>query len=703
MYVYVANSETDDEFGYNLTPDAELNNGNTTFTKKTNLTDVNGDTRIGSKNNLSIIGESRDKVIISSANIQFGSSHGGTLAFNLCNNLYMQDLTVYNYYEKAYDHTGQAQAPAMELSWTDRTIFKNVRMKSMQDTWSVENVKRGYYEDCIFMGTTDFLCGDGSEWFENCGLILRNRSSVNITAPRTAEGQWGYIFNNCTISRSEDAEAITDYGYTLGRPWDGAPACTYLHTKMNILPTPAAWTNMSGGRVIQFHEYGSIDKNDDLVDLTHRSIDACAPADGSDAPVLTEAQAKRYSVHRMLGGDDAWDPDDYTAQQKPATGLNFDGYNLSWKNDNTALGYMVYYLGNGSTADYSNPMLVANVIGYDEKDAHPVFNINNETGTNIEGQVKTFVNGSKQNIAFMDWYHNKTGNDFTSGWFAVRAANQMGGLGEMSEAIQYHANRTYEASIGTGGKATGDDSGNVWSTIYLDFNALVPRGVKAYALTKVTAYGGTDVEETTVTLQHVSGNASTDDVQDVINANQGYVLYGPGGTTYEFVESGQTSLESHLDGTVGTMKVSPTNAKTIYVNGKPVTYSPSPDDYESIAIGDVSCYTLATKTATGTEYGLGFYKYKGTTLGHHKAYLDTNVANRLQEEFSGSSLSPQAMSKGFRIVIIEGDATTIFDVKDNNLTPVASGRVHNISGQRINPQHMRKGNVYIINGQKIRY
>lgn len=698
MYVYVANSKAGDEFGYNLTPDAEKNDGNTTFTKKTNLTGDNGDTRFSSKNNLSIIGESRDKVVISSANIQFGSSKGGTFAFNLCDNLYMQDLTIYNYYEKAYDHTGQAQAPALELSWTDRTIFKNVRMKSLQDTWSVENVKRGYYEDCIFMGTTDFLCGDGSEWFENCELILRNRSSVNITAPRTKEGQWGYIFNNSAISRSEDASAVTDYGYTIGRPWDASPACTFLNTTMNVLPALAGWTNMEGGRVIRFHEYGSVDMNGDLVDLTYRSIDACAPADGSDAPVLTEAQAKRYSVHRMLGGDDAWDPDDQTAQQEAVTDLNFDGYNLSWKNDNTALGYMVYYLGNGVTADYSDPMLVANVIGSDEADAHPIFNINNEDGANIAGQVKTFCKDGK-NYAFIDWYKATNGVDFTSGWFAIRSANQMGGLGEFSEAIQYHANRTYKANIGSSGKANGDESGNVWSTVYLDFNALVPRGVKAYALTGVTAYGEGEVEETTVTLQHVSSNSSTDVIQDVINANQGYVLYGPGSTIYEFVESGQTSLESYLDGTVGTLKENPVDAKTIYVNGQPVTYSPEPVDYDNMDIGNISCYTLATRTATGNEYGLGFYKYGGTTLGHHKAYLDTEKANHLLE-LSGAGTGVGA--KAFRVVIVDGEVTTIYAVTIDGITKT-DGHVYNIAGQRINPQQMRKGEIYIIGGKKIRY
>ena len=150
----------------------------------------------------------------------------------------------------------------------------------------------------------------------------------------------GIVFNACSIERREDAkDEVT--GYALGRPWGDSPAATFLNTTMHVLPTEAGWRAMSNGCVIRFHEYGSRDAEGNLLDLSARSISACAPAEGSDNPVITEAQAAEYTLEKVFKKVAAnWDPKAATRQLTPST-PSLNGTTLSWETVPGALGYAV--------------------------------------------------------------------------------------------------------------------------------------------------------------------------------------------------------------------------------------------------------------------------------------------------------------------------------------------------------------------------
>ena len=150
----------------------------------------------------------------------------------------------------------------------------------------------------------------------------------------------GIVFNACSIERREDAkDAVT--GYALGRPWGDSPAVTFLNTTMHVLPIEAGWRGMTNGCVLRFHEYGSRDAEGTLLDLSARSLSACAPAEGSDSPVITEAQAAEYTVENVFAKVAAsWDPKAATRQLTPST-PSLNGTTLSWDAVSGGLGYAI--------------------------------------------------------------------------------------------------------------------------------------------------------------------------------------------------------------------------------------------------------------------------------------------------------------------------------------------------------------------------
>ena len=334
--------------------------------------------------NVSIIGQSMDGTVLYNIPTIPGISYTSTLEFRSGSNNYLQDFTLKNMY------AGGAHDKGVAVAFYDRgtnTIMKNVNCWSNQDTY-VSVATRCYYETCKFAGTVDFICGSGDVWFEQCDLVINNRAGNVIAAPRTAATEnWGYVFNKCTISKASGASNVTNGNWNLGRPWGASPAATYLYTKMNVTPSSAGWTNMTSGLVLRFHEYGSTNSSGSTLDLSSRSVSACAGS-SADNPVLTASQAANYTVANVVGNSGSWDPQSYAAQVS-VTGVALNGTTLSWDNSDYALCWFVFKDG----------VYYANV-------------------------TTNYITLSK------------------SGTYTVRAANAMGGLGDSSTSVTYKAATT---------------------------------------------------------------------------------------------------------------------------------------------------------------------------------------------------------------------------------------------------------------------
>lgn len=501
----------------------------------------NGQTHIR-KPNISIIGQSKDNTIIRNHPIVEGISYTATLYVEKNNtDFYAEDLTLeneFNYWGTMAGQSSSSGAGRADVFFDrgNRSIMKNVALKSYQDTYYSNNASpdyRGYFENCDFYGVVDFICGNGNIWFEKCNLILRDRRGNNIAAPSTeVDQEWGYVFNECSIKpESDNMIRFTDKDWTLARAWSKSPACTYLNAKMYTQPQSYGWgRSMESNLMLRFHEYKSIDGADNMLSLVTRSLAACVPAAGSDDVILSDEQASGYTLRNVVGGTDGFEPTELCMQIDAASGAkadydeNHEVWNddivldddiLQWNKHTTALCYVVFKL-NEATNKWEY--------------------IDNTTDTII-------------NLA-----------DYGTGYYSVRAANQRGGLGVATKAIRYILQDPYKLEIKKVGdyKEEGVDYG--WTTICLSFNAKVPEEVNVYAATAHGKQTESDkVEDFIMTLTPV----------EIIDSLKGYIVYGAVGDHY-FKSTSRTC-------------------------DKPTILTGNPTD-AAISSTNINCYVLAYKT-----------------------------------------------------------------------------------------------------------
>lgn len=349
--------------------------------------------------NVSIIGESNENTSITNtvpavecdngfgmANVLEGIGHGDVLSLESgATNTYFQDI-------KMYSSMGDGKGRDIVLNdKSNKTICKNVNLWAYQDTY-VSNNQRGrfYFEGGILRGNTDYLCGKGDVYYNNVDLLMCGTGYLAVPSQPT---KYGYIFKDCTIK--DGSTAGINGKYKLGRPWGkGTPIALFIDTKMEVIPTAAGWDEMSGGYPKRFAEYNSTTATGTAVDLSGRKqvYDAYDAKDGdnytnrrnetAENPVLTAEEAAFYTLETVMGGDDDWDPTAATEQASAPTNVKIAGNNLTWDNSNYALLWTV--CKDGKVVDFT-----------------------------VEPSYKV---------------------DDASATWSVRAANEMGGLGEATVA-----------------------------------------------------------------------------------------------------------------------------------------------------------------------------------------------------------------------------------------------------------------------------
>lgn len=562
--IAAANAKSGDDRFYIFVPDGEYHIGSKNTNEKTDLL----------KSNISLIGQSQDGVIIWNRPTKEGLRTTATLHLDKkATDFYAQDLKLENHFD--YWAAGSAGRAAAFHDQGNRTIMKNVSLISYQDTYFSNNAgadSRAYFEDCDIAGVVDFICGDGNIWFEKCNLIHRDRSGNNIVAAEQGKIQeWGYMFNNCTIkTETENPQQHRDYNWTLARPWNDHPTCTFLNTTMVTLPKLTGWGKMDTDRIIRFHEYRSKDANGNLIPLTTRSLTACAPGAGSEECVLSDVQAATYTKRNALGGSDGFEPDKLCKQIDAKSGIIIKDEELEEK-ETDDLNHTVW-IDEIKTEDND---LKWNAI--DEALCYFIFKLD-----------------EKENWKYIE---HTTGNSFNlasygKGFYCVRAANQRGGLGSATKAIEYVLADPYELDIK---KVEGFKEGDKeygWSTICLPFNAKVPTEVIAYAATAHNMNDSTSlVTDLTMTLTPVT----------VINANKGYVVYGQEGKHYFHPTSNESMAATILKG----------NPKN-----------------EAIPVENNKGYVLSYKST----WGIGFYKFTGSTLAANRAWLPKEMVSQNNQD-----------------------------------------------------------------------
>ena len=285
-----------------------------------------------SGNNISIIGENMDKTIIVNKPETEGIANTATL-FNTSCNLYMQDLTLKNAYP--YDAGQTGRAICLQDKGT-RTICKNVRMLSYQDTYySNNNSGQYYFENAEIHGIVDFICGGGDAFFNKCNLVLEAGKAAYITAPYTNGSNYGYVFDGCKVIGTPNSS------FTFGRSWNGTAKCAFLNT---ILDKTAAakiastrWTPACMNVIAKnLYEYNTTDEDGKVISPAENKVKFTLNTEVNEYnTILTSAQAAEYTLDKVFTN---WTPAALASQKDPIAAKVANG-KLTWT-DNADM-YMI--------------------------------------------------------------------------------------------------------------------------------------------------------------------------------------------------------------------------------------------------------------------------------------------------------------------------------------------------------------------------
>ncbi|MCH5301849.1 MAG: pectin esterase [Prevotella sp.] len=188
--------------------------------------------------NIEILGEDRDQTVITyddHANIKTAERPNGIGTFRTytvkveANDITFRNITI----ENNAARLGQAVALHTE---GDRLVFVNCRFIGHQDTvYTGMPNTRIYFRDCYICGTTDFIFGPSTAWFEQCTIHCLSNSY--ITAASTPKDvPYGYIFNRCRVTVADGVEK--EY---LGRPWRDYGYTLFMNCELPAQIRPEGW------------------------------------------------------------------------------------------------------------------------------------------------------------------------------------------------------------------------------------------------------------------------------------------------------------------------------------------------------------------------------------------------------------------------------------------------------------------------------
>ena len=385
-----------------------------------------------SGHNISIIGESMDGTVIVTTPDKSIEGLGKADMFQVSgSNLYMQDLTLKNALD--YYAAGSAGRATVIQDAGNRTIGKNVRMLSYQDTYYSSNSgQQAYWENCDIHGTVDFICGGGDIRFQNTTISLEPRAlngtgGRTIVAP-TTNTKFGYVFDGCQVVDLAEGKG----NWNFGRTWQNNPITIYLNTTLddNAAKTliSSRWTEkgMNNKDPKLFGEFNTMDATGKNVTPESNKINSHG---GVFETIINAEQAAEFSYAKMFSenAEKTWDPAALAKQAATPTNLTLNGKTLTWEG-NGAQNWAVFKDGQ--------------LVGF----------------TTVATYAANDANAS----------------------YAVRAVNEMGGLSEAAEIISYAT-----VKMSDKGYATFFDSQRSYQ---------LPEGVKAYTVSEATQDALTYVE-----------------------------------------------------------------------------------------------------------------------------------------------------------------------------------------------------------------
>jgi pectinesterase len=240
--------------------------------------------------NLFMKGEGADKTVITWDDYAGLSNMGTFRTYTIWvqgSGFTAEDIT----FENSAGPVGQAVAVHAD---GDRAVFRRCRLLGNQDTLLTANQEsRQYYEDCYIEGTTDFIFGPATAWFERCHIHSKKNSYV--TAASTVEGHmFGYIFNRCRLTAAEGVDRVY-----LGRPWRPFAATLFMRCELGSHILPDGWHNWDNpaneqtARYAEYRNTGPGARPDTRVRWSRQ---------------LSRREAREYTPDNVFARSDGWNP-----------------------------------------------------------------------------------------------------------------------------------------------------------------------------------------------------------------------------------------------------------------------------------------------------------------------------------------------------------------------------------------------------------
>ena len=177
----------------------------------------------------------------------------------------------------------------------DKLVFVNCRILGNQDTVYTGGLRtRLYFFGCYIEGTTDYIFGPSTAWFEGCTLHCKRNSY--LTAASTPEDvEFGYIFNNCRVTYAHNVTKMY-----LGRPWRDYAYTLFMNCDLGDCIVPVGWHNWKRPEceaTVRYMEYNN------------KGTSAVVAERASWSVQLKEKKAKRVTLKRVMSVvPDGWIP-----------------------------------------------------------------------------------------------------------------------------------------------------------------------------------------------------------------------------------------------------------------------------------------------------------------------------------------------------------------------------------------------------------
>ena len=245
--------------------------------------------------NIEILGEDVNTTVITyddHANIRLESIGKGMGTFRTYtvkvegNDITLKNITI----ENNSARLGQAVALHTE---GDRLKVVGCRLLGHQDTvYTGKAGTRIYFAGCYIEGTTDFIFGPSTAWFEDC--TIHSKANSYVTAASTPKDvKYGYVFNRCRLTAESDIDKVY-----LGRPWRPYAYTLFMNCELGSHIVPAGWHNWGNKDNEQTARY---------LEFNNAGPGAATKERAAWSRQLTKKEVKELTEH-FFDRSDSWNP-----------------------------------------------------------------------------------------------------------------------------------------------------------------------------------------------------------------------------------------------------------------------------------------------------------------------------------------------------------------------------------------------------------